>query len=109
MQYISPDNEYPRYLGDIQIAHPEYKEGDPLPDGWTLVVSVPMREDWSEDETVYEDFPVEVDGVMTQNWKIRPLTAEEIERRDAPRLAKQKLLDLGFTDLEIKAISRGLT
>lgn len=106
MQYISPQNEYPRYYGDIQIENPGWELGDPLPNGWVLVVESP-RPDFTEDEIAYEDFPVTENGVTKQNWKVRPLTADEIDFRDAPIKAKQKLRALGLTEVEIQAIATG--
>lgn len=107
MYFISPDNEYPRHIGDIQLVEPSYRYGDALPDGWVEVADAtpPIA---GTDEVVYEDFPTEVDGVMTRNFATRPMTAEEIERRDAPVTAKAKLLALGLTELEIQALVRGL-
>lgn len=107
MIYISPENEYPRHIGDIQLEHPNFKDGDKLPTGWVKVAEAEKPEP-QMDKIIFEDFPVEVDGVMTQNWQVRDMTAEEIERRDAPKTARQKLLDLGLTELEIYALSRGL-
>lgn len=107
MIYISPENEYPRHIGDIQLAHPNFQEGDKLPAGWTKVERV-VAPTPGNDEVLIEDFPVEVDGVMTQNWQVRDMTAEEIERRDAPITARQKLIDLGLTEVEIEALVRGL-
>lgn len=105
MIYISPDNEYPRHYGDIMLADPTWKKGDPLPEGWVEVAeaSLPTA---GENEKVVEGFPKEVKGVMTQNWEVRPMTAEEIERRDAPETAKAKLLALGLTEVEIAALGR---
>lgn len=107
MNYISPENEYPRHIGDVQLASPGWSLGDPLPAGWTEVVLVerPAQEDG---KVVYEDFPVELNGVMTQNWQIREMTAEEVERKNAPITAKQKLVALGLTEAEIEALTRGL-
>lgn len=107
MIYISPENEYPRHIGDLQIANPNFKEGDPLPEGWVQVAEAP-RPTAGKDEIVYEGFPIEVDGTMTQNWQTRPMTAEEIERRDAPANAKSKLIALGLTEAEVEALVRGL-
>ena len=36
------------------------------------------------------------------------MTAEEIEKRDAPKTARAKLVALGLTDLEVEALARGL-
>jgi hypothetical protein len=107
MYYISPDNEYPRHIGDIQIEHPGYKMGDPLPEGWTWVRDVPKPP--QEDGKIIEElFPVEIDGKMSRNWNIREMTAEESERLNAPSTAKAKLVELGFTEFEIDALIRGM-
>lgn len=105
--YISATGDYPRFIGDIQLEHQDYKAGDPLPDGWVEVAPA-TRPIPGENELVYEAAPMEIDGVMTQNWQTRPMTAEEIERRDAPKRAKEKLIALGLTELEIEALVRGL-
>lgn len=107
MIYISPNNEYPRHYGDIQLDHPNWKLGDDLPDGWVKVAES-ERPTPGTDQITYEDFPIEVDGVITQNWQIRDMTAEEIERRDAPKRAKEKLVALGLTESEVQALVRGL-
>lgn len=107
ISYINPNNEYPRYYGDIQIEHPEWKLGDALPTGWTGVYAA-TPPTAGEDEVVEEIFPTEIDGKMTQTFTTRPMTAEEIERRDAPKTAKAKLLALGLTEIEIQALIRGL-
>ena len=104
MQYISPKKEYPRYAGDIMLEYPDWKEGDTLPEGWVSVEysDYPFPDKY---EVVDEAFPVEVNGVMKQNWQVRPMTPEEIERKDAPETAKAKLRALGLTDLEIEALT----
>ena len=107
MAYISPKNEYPRHIGDIKIENPDWKPGDSLPKGWVEVqeVSPPALE---TNKIVYEDFPIEDNGVMKQNWQIRDMTSEEIERVNAPITAKKKLEELGFTPQEIEAIKADL-
>lgn len=107
MIYISPENNYPRYIGDIQLDVPSWKIGDPLPEGWREVSEAPKPEH-ADGFIAYEDTPVEIDGVMTQNWVVRELTLEEIARRDAPKTAKAKLEALGFSDVEIEALVNGL-
>lgn len=107
MIYINPEGEYPRHIGDIQLEHPNFKEGDTLPEGWSKVTES-ERPQPGADELVYEGFPNEVDGEFIQNWQVRDMTAEEIERRDAPQTAKQKLIDLGLTEVEVQALLRGL-
>jgi hypothetical protein len=107
MYYISPDNEYPRHIGDIQIEHPSYQMGDPVPAGWQLVADVapPARE---AGQVLEEGFPVEIDGVLSRNWIVREPTAEEMAVRTAPQTAKAKLLELGLNEYEIEALTRGL-
>lgn len=107
MLYISPDNQYPRHIGDIQLEHPDYQKGDPLPEGWRPVEEVrkPVVEG---DFVAYEGLPEEVDGVLSQVWETRPMTEEEIARRDAPKTGKAKLKKLGLTDAEIEALAKGL-
>ena len=107
MLYISPNNEYPRHAGDIMLSSPKWKAGDPLPEGWSHVTES-ERPETGVNQIAYEDFPIEVDGVMTQNWVVRDMTAKEIERRDAPKRAKEKLIALGLTEAEVSALVRGL-
>lgn len=38
MYLINPNNEYPRHIGDLLAEHPDWTEGQPLPDGWIEVL-----------------------------------------------------------------------
>lgn len=108
MNYIDPEGQYPRHLGDIWLKHPNYKEGEPLPDGWFFV----EQSDYPETkkyQKVNELFPVEVDGVYKQQFEIVEMTDEEKARVDAPVTAKAKLIDLGLTEIEIEALVRELS
>ena len=107
MIYINPQGEYPRHIGDIQLEHPKFKEGDALPEGWVKVAEA-QRPTVGTDQIAYEGEPEEVDGVMTQNWVVRDMTQEEIDRREAPKRAKEKLIALGLTEPEVEALVRGL-
>jgi hypothetical protein len=107
MLLINPKGEYPRHIGDLQLAHKSWKIGDSLPNGWVEVIESPFP-DVDQGKIVYEEFPIELDGVMTQNWQVREMTAQEIERRDAPANAKAKLIALGLTEIEIEALVKGL-
>ena len=69
--------EYPRFIGDIQLLHPNATEND-LPDGWALVVETPKPE-YQEGKAIYEIAPKEVGGVWTQQWNVRDFNAEELE------------------------------
>lgn len=103
----TPNGDYPRFLGDLWLEHPDYKEGEPLPDGWVQVEYTP-RPEVDEDSKAVEIEPVLQDGVLYQAWEIQPLTEYEITLRDAPKNAKQKLMDLGLTEFEIQAIANGM-
>ncbi len=107
MIYINPEGEYPRHIGDIQLEHPKFKEDDALPDGWVKVEEAD-RPTVGENQVAYEGQPEEVDGVMTQSWVVRDMTQEEIDRRDAPKRAKEKLIELGLTEAEVESLVRGL-
>ena len=105
--YINPEGEYPRFVGDLQLANPEWSEGEPLPEGWISVEEgeIPVL---GENEAFQEDFPVLVDGIYYRNIVARPLTEEELAIKNAPVTAKAKLVELGFSDAEIMAIAQGM-
>lgn len=105
--YISPENEYPRYVGDVQIEAPDFMNGDTPPSGWKIVVptGVPVNEDI--DYIVEELFPEEIDGIWYQKWNLRELTSEEKEIRDAPQSLRSKLEALGLTPYEVSLLRLG--
>ena len=107
MLYINSENEYPRHIGDVQLAKPRFKDGDALPTGWTAVEES-ERPTAGTDQVTVESLPEIVNGVMTQTWVVRDLTQEELDRRDAPANAKAKLIALGLTEVEVDALVRGL-
>ena len=108
MLFINPNGDYPRHIGDIQIDYPDYRPGDSLPEGWKEVA---YAENWptvGKYEVIYETEPTLINGKLTQNFQIRPMTPDEKEEVDAPQRAKEKLIALGFTETEIRAIARYL-
>jgi len=107
MLYINSENEYPRHIGDVQLAKSGFKDGDALPKGWTKVEESERPSAGSNQVTV-EGTPETIDGVMTQSWTVRDLTQAELDRRDAPANARAKLIELGLTELEVEALVRGL-
>jgi hypothetical protein len=86
---------------------PGWRLGDDLPEGWVLVAETERPEPGANQVTV-EAAPKEIKGVWTQQWLVRDMTTEELERRDAPANAKARLVELGFTEAEIEALVRGL-
>jgi hypothetical protein len=107
MIYISAQGEYPRHPGDVQLVKKGWAEGDTLPTGWQAVVET-ERPVAGTDQLTYDSGPVDINGILSQGWTVRDLTAEELARRDAPANAKARLVDLGFTDAEISALVSGL-
>ena len=107
MLYTNAQGEYPRHIGDVRLVKKGWTEGDTLPTGWQAVVET-ERPTAGTDQVAYDSGPVDVDGVLSQGWTVRDLTAEELARRDAPANAKARLTELGFTDAEISALVSGL-
>lgn len=105
--YNTETKEFPIFLGDAQVANPDWDgdvENPPAPLVWVRDVLV----EHVADKVIEEAEPKQVNGVWTRQFTYRNLTAEEIERRDAPETAKTKLKALGLSDAEIQALSQGL-
>jgi hypothetical protein len=109
LRYINTlTNEYPQFIGDVQRIIPGWQPTSALPDGWFEVKEVAMPEPSEPGTVVFEDFPEMVDGEYERVWKTRSLSAEEIELMAAPESARQRFLDLGFTQVETDFIFRRL-
>jgi hypothetical protein len=76
--YISSNEEYPRYLGDIILEFPNFIEGQTLPEGWREVALSPMPETTAT-ERAQEVFPELINNVWVQKWIVRDATAEELQ------------------------------
>lgn len=85
MRYVNPNNEYPRFQGDIKIAHPEWEPSQPLPTGWRKVKSVP-RPLSESGMAVIEEFPEEIKGELVQKFSTRPLTEQELTQLEEARV-----------------------
>lgn len=103
MIYINPQNEYPRFYGDIQLENPDWNLGDPLPEGW-IEISMTPPPLVGEGEVLEELAPVD----NAQVWNVRPMTEEELAASNSHLSARAKLKALKFTDAEIDALARGL-
>jgi hypothetical protein len=110
MNYIDPQGNYPRHQGDIRLSNPEWSDGDPLPTGWTLVNHVDAPSFDYATEKLVENSPElnNENGQYYRSWAVVPLTAEELEILNAPVSARQKLINLGLTEVEVDALVRGL-
>lgn len=106
MLYIDPTGNYPRYYGDIMSQNPEWALGDLLPEGWQLVADAPFPE-YLDGQIVEDGTPELVDGILTRTYVIRNMNEVELAAKNAPVTARQRFIDLGFTDAEISAIARG--
>ena len=105
--YINPQNEYPRYVGDIMLENPSWEEGQALPTGW-VEVSATERPAFSSTQKVVEVFPTEVDGNWVQTWEVVNLNEEELEQKNAPTTVKEKLTNLGFNESEIRLLLKAV-
>ncbi len=89
MLLINSNNEYPRFIGDLQLAYPEWVEGDVLPENWFEVKEVSMPEITSN-QVAYELNPELINGVYNQKWTVREKTEAEL-KEDSVRLIRQKV------------------
>ena len=89
------------------LENPGWELGQELPQGWKQVQQTELPE-FGPNEIPYEDFPKEIAGTWTQQWSVREMTQEELDRKVAPETAKSKLLELGLNEAEIQALALGL-
>jgi hypothetical protein len=105
--YNTVTKEFPVFLGDAQVAYPEW-DGDiknpPAPLVWVEDAII----EWQEDKVIEDAEPKQVNGVWTRQYLIRDFTPEELARKNAPATAKAKLKALGLTDVEIEVLTAGL-
>lgn len=75
---LKKGNQYPLYIGDLQIEYPSWEEGQNLPTGWNTVneTEPPTK---SQKHIVKETFPVLVDGKWQQAWIQVELSETDIE------------------------------
>lgn len=76
MIFIDPQGNYPRFLGDLLLEHPDWNKRKKLPAGWTKVeeTSPPVR---PRNVILEEDYPEIIDGKAYQKWKLRNIRQEE--------------------------------
>jgi hypothetical protein len=83
MNYISPDNEYPRFISDIELAHPDF-DGINLPEGWHEVhESAPIPKE--PNQYVTEDFPQMIDGKYYRNYVLHTWSPEQYAAIESKR------------------------
>jgi hypothetical protein len=104
--YNTETKEFPIFLGDAQVANPEWDgdiENPPTP----LVWVADAAPDQVENKVIEDAEPQLVDGVWTRQFTYRDLTADELARINAPASARAKLAALGFSEAEIEALAYG--
>lgn len=82
MLLIDAFGNYPRYIGDLQLAHPEWQEGEPLPSGWREVEETPAPDRPGRGAGISFGVPQYINGKFVQTWKITKLTPEQILESD---------------------------
>lgn len=74
--------EYPRYIGDILIEHPNADpSGETLPTGWARVryVAAPLFSTYNPlIQRAVQLAPLLEDGLYSMQWTVRDMTEDEI-------------------------------
>lgn len=86
MYLINPANEYPRHIADLTAEHPDYVEGQPLPDGWVEVLPgvIPFI---GKHKKVVELPPAQnSDGNFVRQFEVIDMTEAEIAQFESTRL-----------------------
>jgi hypothetical protein len=78
MYLINPQNEYPRFIGDLQLEHEDWQEGDVLPEGWFEVEQTAKPTFDATTEIIFEMEPAKKNGKFEQVWEKRLMTEEEL-------------------------------
>lgn len=104
MLLIGPNNKYPAYIGELITAHPDWKQGQPLPEGWHEVKRATVPEFDRQTERLVDGQPLEINGKFEQNITVRPLNEDEKAKRDAPITVLEKLKALGLNEHEVKLL-----
>lgn len=106
MLLINPDNEYPRFIGDLQLEHEDWQEGDALPDGWSKVEpTIPPVVNYAT-ETAYEKHPEKRGSKFYQVWDKRNFTAEELDQLKRRAIKEKVLSNEPLTDEEAQYLTQ---
>jgi hypothetical protein len=92
MLLIDPQGNYPRYVGDLLLANPSWKEAQPLPEGWIIVNPSEIPSHNMATHKLEELHPaLAEDGQYYQSWSLSEITLSESEIRE-------KLLSMGLPE-----------
>ena len=100
MLLINPEGEYPRYIGDLLLANPDWQEGDILPEGWVQVQETALPS-IDQNQAIEELSPELVDDIYIQKFAVRPLTQDELDAREAKLRAIQNAIANGDSPLSV--------
>ena len=76
---LKKGDQYPLYIGDLQLEYPSWKEGMSLPIGWHIVqeTTPPLHKSGT---VLKESFPTYVDGMWMQSWEEVVLSSSDISK-----------------------------
>lgn len=94
--FIYKETDYPRFIGDIQLMHPNWEESQPLPKDWAEVIQEELP-NLSEGYAIEQLPLVKENGVWIQKWAQRPLTEEELEANSIRSRAVAELQAKGMS------------
>lgn len=79
MRFIDNNGNYPRFIGDLMLSHPEWKEGTKIPEGWIVVEESDLPEE-RVDHTIAESAPEAIGNVMYRKWYLKEVGQADIDR-----------------------------
>lgn len=76
---LKKGNQYPLYIGDLQLEYPSWEEGMPLPIGWHAVqeTTPPLHKSGT---VIKESFPTYINGTWMQSWEEVVLSGSDIAK-----------------------------
>jgi hypothetical protein len=79
MRFIDSSGNYPRFIGDLMLSHPEWKEGTEIPEGWIVVEESDLPEE-KVGHTVVESAPEAVGNVVYRKWYLKEVDQDDVDR-----------------------------
>lgn len=101
MSYINLETkQYPLYAGDVKLVDSSWEEGQPLPNGWSIVIDVEPPAAVTDGYVLeYGEATPNDDGTYKMVWQERKLTQAEylsqLARSDISKWAQQMEMSYG--------------